>query len=398
MKKNYLFAFFYFIPNILFAGDSKISFWENQKRGTNFFNSVEKSERFVSAKEFGVQVVRLAPNKWLNGRPPELEGDFLIGRPDRYNGIIKKDLEFLKKILDEAHGVGMKVVLTMLSLPGGRWKQHNHNVEERKIWQDFKQQDLAISFWKDIATALKGHPAIVAYNIRNEPSPELVDPKLTDWYAGDYEVWYKSIKGTPADLNLFYRKAIKGIREIDPDIPIVLDTGFYSTAWGIKVMEPMKHEKVIYSFHMYEPYSFNCQFNKGKYKYPGDAPLGEKESAPILKWNKEQLKKYLEPVVEWQSKFHIPSNRIFIGEVGCFRVNQGCEDYLKDITSLFNEKKWHWAFYSFREDTWAGMDYELGTKKPSWKYWQAIESGKIPGPDVYKTNTLSKLLKKALTE
>lgn len=107
MKKINLLAIFYFIPNILFAGYSKISFWENQKRGTNFFNSVEKSERFVSAKEFGVQVVRLAPNKWLNCRPPKLECDFLLGRPDQYIGINKKDLEFLKKDLDEAHGVGM---------------------------------------------------------------------------------------------------------------------------------------------------------------------------------------------------------------------------------------------------------------------------------------------------
>ncbi|MOA59405.1 hypothetical protein D3C78_1840080 [compost metagenome] len=35
----------------------------------------------------------------------------------------------------------------------------------------------------------------------------------------------------------------------------------------------------------------------------------------------------------------------------------------------------HWAFYSFREDSWDGMDYELGTGKVPWRYWQAIDEG-----------------------
>jgi len=75
-----------------------------------------------------------------------------------------------------------------------------------------------------------------------------------------------------------------------------------------------------------------------------------------------------------------------VGEVGVFRINDGAEAYLRDITQLLNSKKWHWAFYSFREDTWAGMDYELGTSR------------KMPGSEVYKPNSLSKSLKAALRE
>ena len=53
-----------------------MDFWKEQKRGANFFTSVEKTERFKAAKEFGLQVIRLAPNKWLNGRPESELGDF----------------------------------------------------------------------------------------------------------------------------------------------------------------------------------------------------------------------------------------------------------------------------------------------------------------------------------
>ena len=98
---------------------------------------------------------------------------------------------------------------------------------------------------------------------------------------------------------------MKAIREVDAETPIILDSGFYATAWAFKVLEPVLDDKTIYSFHMYEP-------------------------------------------------------------------------------------------YSFREDTWPAMDYELGTEKPSWKYWDAIEHGRIPGPGVYKANPLSSLLKAAI--
>ncbi len=30
------------------------------------------------------------------------------------------------------------------------------------------------------------------------------------------------------------------------------------------------------------------------------------------------------------------------------------------------KKGWHKSFYAFREDTWTGMNYELGTEKIKW--------------------------------
>lgn len=380
--------FFLIFLSVLARGE-KISYWNETRKGTNFFNSVEKPERWEAAKKFGVSFVRLAPNKWLNGRPEKELGNFLLD-------LNESDLKLLKQNLDEAEKNRLKVVLTLLSVPEGRWKQHNHGVEDRGIFEDFKKQDTAISFWKELAQKLKGHPALVGYNLRNEPSPELVNPKLEDWYTGDYSAWYAKVKGTPADLNLFYAKVVKAIREVDTETPIVLDSGFYATAWGFKVLTPVDDKNVLYSFHMYEPYAYNSQFNKGKYHYPGMIPTGEGDKAPVVNWNKAQMEKYLVPIEEWQKKYGIASNRILVGEVGVYRTNPEAEKYLKDILEVLNGKKWHWAFYSFREDTWAGMDYELGTGKPGWKYWEAIEKGKMPGPEVYKSNSLSEMLKRAI--
>ena len=75
------------------------------------------------------------------------------------------------------------------------------------------------------------------------------------------------------------------------------------------------------------------------------------------------MKRFLQPVIDFQATYKIPANRIIASEFGCNRTVAGVQEYLADLISIFNEQKWHWAFYAFREDTWPAMDYELGTRK-----------------------------------
>src|SRR5436853_7490428 len=65
-------------------------------------------------------------------------------------------------------------------------------------------------------------------------------------------------------------------------------------------------------------------------------------------------------VVDFQKKNSIASNRILVGEFGGNRFSTGLDQYFADLIDIFNENQWHFAFYAFREDTWSGMDYELG--------------------------------------
>ena len=342
----------------------RIDFWNVQRRGANLFDQVERQERLAAAHAAGMSFVRLAPNKWLNGRPDRERGDFLLGPRDAFTGIPPRDLARLRDVLDQADAAGLKVVLTMLSLPGGRWRQHNGGVEERRIWTSFEAQRQAIAFWTRLARALKGHPAVAGLNIRNEPSPERVPPGLADWYTGDYAAWYARAKDTPADLNLFYRKVVAGIREVDPDVPIILDSGFYATPWAFTVLEPVADDKVLYSFHMYEPYAYTSPKNTGALRYPGPIPTGETDDAPTVDWDRDEVERFLAPVAEWQRRYDVPATRILAGEFGVVRTHPGAEAYLGDVLSVLNAHGWHWAFYGFREDGWAAMDYELGTGRP----------------------------------
>jgi endoglucanase len=105
------------------AGNPKAAFWTVQRRGANFFNNADSLERFEAAKAISIDLVRLAPNKWLNGRPPRERGDFLLRLRDAYESLIESDVAALRRVLDDAERAGVKVVVTMLSLPGHRWSQ-----------------------------------------------------------------------------------------------------------------------------------------------------------------------------------------------------------------------------------------------------------------------------------
>jgi len=385
-----------FLSSNVLASEVKTTFWSEQKKGANSFNNVPLDERFKAAKAAGLDFLRIAPNKWLNGREKEELGDFLLGRPGSFQNLIEEDVDYLVKVLDKAEASGIKIVLTVLSLPGNRWRQHNAGVQEREIWSDLKYHRLAARFWAQLAERLKGHPAIVAYNIKNEPSPEFGPVMFADWYSGDYEKWYQSVRGTAQDLNLFYRTVIRAIREKDQYTPIMIDSGFYSTPWAFKVLEPVDDPYILYSFHMYEPYAYVNHRNVGQYEYPGSIPTGE-SNASSREWNESTLSQFFDPVREWAEKHNIPKEKIICGEFGIYRLQSQAHRYLDDQMKIYNQEGWHWAFYSFREDDWAGMDYELGSAKPGWPYWQAIEKNQMPGPKTYQRdsplwNTIKKRL------
>jgi len=140
--------------------DHKIEYWNVQRKGANYFNQIPSEDWFVAVKGAGIQFTRLAPDKWQCERR-----DFLIGDADSFTEISNQDFGILNAVLDQAYRNDIKVVITLLSLPGSRWKQNNQDVDDLRIWEQKEYRDQAILFWGDLAKRLKNHPAIVGYNI-----------------------------------------------------------------------------------------------------------------------------------------------------------------------------------------------------------------------------------------
>lgn len=347
---------------LLLGINLEASFWAVPRKGANIFNQKIKREDIKAAKAYGIKFVRIAPDKFISAKR-----EFLIGNADGYEGLVQKDLVELKKVLDMCAEERMPVVLTMLALPGYRWRQKNGNKPDLRLWLDDKFQQQAVKFWQDLAIQLKGHPAIVGYNLLNEP------------YLGAID----SLLDASTILFKFYSKTISAIRAVDNNIPIILDSSNYGDARAFCKMKAQADNNVLYSFHVYEPYKYTTrQINGGKYRYPG--PVGCEH------WDKRALQVYMQNVITFQKANKIPSSRILVGEFGANRFSNGIEQYFADLVCIFKQYGWHFAFYSFREDCWSGMDYELGRQKLPWNYRQVVKQRHDPvlsltqAPEMFK--------------
>ncbi|MFJ4158078.1 glycoside hydrolase family 5 protein [Pseudomonas sp. NPDC089752] len=352
-----------------------IDFWGTPRHGGNSFNRLPPDQAYFEAlRGYGASWVRLSYDKWQPA-----QRDFLLGDADHYQGLSKADLEQLRAVLDRAHQAGLKVVITPLSLPGMRWSQNNGGQFDDRLWQDKAYWAQAADFWRDLARELKDHPAVAAYNLINEPAPEKQGGLAEHAPVQHMQQWYGREQGSARDLPGLYRQLLAAIREVDALTPVMLDAGWYAAADAFSYWpEPLKDQRVLYSVHMYEPYAATSAPNmtrKQPLAYPGPAPFaGEKQQ-----WNAQRVAQYLAQPLAWLDAMQVPRTRLVVGEFGCMRRLPGCQQYLEDVLDVLDRHQLHWAFYSFREDSWDGMDYELGAAKVPWRYWQAIEQG-APDP------------------
>ena len=371
-----------------------IAFWDKPERGGNSFNRLPPDQAYFDAlQNYGASWVRLSYDKWQPA-----ERDYLIGNADQYQGLVAKDLQQLKTTLDRAHAAGLKVVITPLSLPGMRWAQNNGDRFDDRLWQDKQFWTQSAAFWRDLAAVLKEHPAVAAYNLINEPAPEKQAGLAEHADAAKMRDWYEKQVGSARDLPGFYQTLISAIREVDPLTPIMVDAGWYGAADAFSYWPaPLADSRVLYSFHMYEPYAATSAPNLQRarpYTYPGLVPF----AAGMQKWDPNRVRSYLQQPLDWAAQHAIPANRMVAGEFGCMRKLPGCQQYLEDVLSALEAARVHWAFYSFREDSWDGMDYELGSANVPWAYWKAAEDGQ---PDPVKRSAtaefepISKRLKKS---
>ena len=92
-----------------------------------------------------------------------------------------------------------------------------------------------------------------------------------------------------------------------------------------------------------------------------------------VKWDAAAIDRWMSAPFVWAKQHGVPANRVVAGEFGCVRTLQGCKQWLSDVLTVLDKHNAHWAFYSFREDAWDAMDYELGKKPVPWSYWKAID-------------------------
>ena len=182
------------------------------------------------------------------------------------------------------------------------------------------------TFWKAMAQRYREEPAIVAYDILNEPK--------TDWPSRG--TWYTNV--LPA--------AVAAIRSVNFNIWLVVESEYQGAAGGFSTIPTLNDPYVIYSFHFYSPHSY-C--NQGILGYPGYTATypGSNSmwgTAPYTYWDKETLRNEMIDVIKFAQTY--PDLRILVGEFGVLRWAPGADKWLNDCIELFEEMGWDWCNHS----------------------------------------------------
>jgi aryl-phospho-beta-D-glucosidase BglC (GH1 family) len=250
----------------------------------------------------------------------------------QYNAWLQQSLAHLDALLPLCRQLGLHIALDLHTPPGGRAPSG----QECNMFQSREWQQAFLAIWKMLATRYNNEPAIWAFDLVNEPQEGVVPKGLLNWPE-------------------LAKKTAELIRAVDSTHWIIFEASPGGGPIALAVMEPLKVPGVVYSIHMYEPSIFTHQgigTDAPPISYPG--PIGGKE------WNKEALRKYLQPVRAWQQDYNA---RIYVGEFSAIRWAPGesAHNYILDCIELFEEWHWDWTYHAFRE--WNGWSVEHSNKK-----------------------------------
>ncbi|MBR0458716.1 MAG: cellulase family glycosylhydrolase [Victivallales bacterium] len=272
-----------------------------------------KADDLRTLKEWGANLVRFQIQRNWGKANTDLD---LV----EYDHWVMKCVSHVESFFPLAKECGIRFVIDLHCLPGGRLE----NMEMRMFYEQ-KYADHFVAMWKRIAQRLKGKEAVWAYDLVNEPVMNSAAP---------FDYW-----------NL-QRRAAEAIREVDPEIPIVIESNEWDSTNAFRYLRPLDLPNIIYQAHMYHPGVFTHQ---GVHKNP----IGVRYPGMIQgkKWNIKEVRAALEPVLEFQKKYGV---RIYIGKFSAATWAPGAGDYLRDCISVFEEYGWDWSYHAFRESpTWS---------------------------------------------
>src|SRR2546421_1291007 len=150
--------------------------------------------------------------------------------PQRLEGV---GYELLDRVVGWCRKEGLYVILDMHAAPGG---QTGDNIDDSWgypfLFESPESQELAVKIWQKIAARYKNEPAILGYDLLNEPIPQFFDKAQLN-----------------PKLEPLYRKVVAGIRSVDKNHIIFLGGAQWDT--NFKVFGLPFDERLAYTFHKY---------------------------------------------------------------------------------------------------------------------------------------------------
>ena len=246
---------------------------------------------------------------------------------DEYDRWLDGRLDHFERfVLPAAERLGMKAVLDLHVVPGGRERGG-----EMHMFHDARYADHFIALWRRIATRFRGRPGLYGYDLVNEPVQTREALPGCDYWS-------------------LQRRAAEAVREVDPDTPVIIEANRWDAPSAFRYLAPVDLPNVLYQVHMYVPHGYTHQnVAAGKPRPPVAYP------DPARGLDRDFLRRALAPVREFERRH---GAKIYVGEFSAVAWAPGADAYLRDCIDLFAEYGWDWTYHAFREWNGGSVEHE----------------------------------------
>jgi hypothetical protein len=227
------------------------------------------------------------------------------------------DFTLLDRVIRGSRDAGIWVILDKHCAPGG---QTGTNIDDSWgypwLWESPEHQDATVRIWKTIASRYRNEPAVLGYDLLNEPIPHFPEVKK-----------YNEL------LEPFYKRIVAAVREVDSDHIVILGGAQWDS--NFDVFGPPFDPKSMYTFHKY-----------------WTAPTRE----------------VIEPYLRFREKYNVP---LFMGESG-----ENTDDWIAKFTAVLEAENIGWTYWPYKKMDAKSCVADF----PRPVEWDAIVAyGKVPG-------------------
>lgn len=196
--------------------------WISQYRNANkkHFDSFITEADIVQIAGWGVDHVRLPI-------------DYMVLEDDENPFVYKEEgFSYVDRCIKWCESSKLNIILDLHRAPGYAF----YSLSDNKLFESEHMQERLIKLWQEFARRYKEHGNNVVFELLNE----IVEPDSDRW-------------------NKLSKRVVAGIREIDRERIIIIGGNHYNNVNTLHELEPIEDDKLVYTFHFYEPHIFTHQ-------------------------------------------------------------------------------------------------------------------------------------------
>lgn len=264
--------------------------------------------------------------------------DYFLFENDNEPGVYDDaGLKYIDNVLAWCKSNGMNMILDLHHAPGFFFG----NGAKNDLFTNRGSQERFINIWKFFSERYKAEGDNLIFELLNELVWDSADP------------W-----------NLLWQETAGEIHKISPNRRIIVGGNHYNNVNELKNLTVDPDERIIYTFHFYEPFIFthqraNWMENMRNYKKPVEFPFNVSEhldfyggKAPEYFHGSEVIDKrflaqYMQPVFDLVEK---TGKTVYCGEYGVIAnaPDESAARWLSDMADLMNEHGIGHAVWSYR--------------------------------------------------